>query len=79
LGDRCAPPTVDQERCLLGQGLLPLSQIISTLQEAGYAGAFDVKLIGPEIEVHDYWTLLEKSQLVFNELASAVDATRTLA
>jgi sugar phosphate isomerase/epimerase len=71
LGDRCAPPTMEHERCLLGHGRIPLRDTITTLQDAGYAGAFDVKLMGPEIESHDYWTLLEQSQLAFSDLAAA--------
>ncbi len=72
LSDRNAPPTLDQERCLLGRGRLPLRETVATLQNAGYAGAFDVKLLGPEVESHDYWTVLEQSQRMFSEYAAAV-------
>lgn len=78
LADRRLPPTMDQERCPLGCGQLPLGQIVATLLEAGYAGAFDVKLMGPEIESCDYWTLLEQSQRTFADLAAAA-APRSLA
>ena len=71
LADRSVTPTFEQDRLPLGHGRLPLREIVTTLQEAGYAGAFDVKLIGPEIETRDYWTLLEQSQLAFSELAHA--------
>jgi sugar phosphate isomerase/epimerase len=69
LGDRRLPPSIEQERCPLGQGRLPLAQIVTALQDAGYAGAFDVKLMGTEIEASDYWTLLEQTQLACSELA----------
>ena len=65
LGDRLQPPSVDQERCPLGHGRLPLIEIIATLQDAGYTGPYDVKLMGPDIETCDYWTLLEQSQVAF--------------
>ena len=39
LGDRLQPPSADQERCPLGHGRLPLMEIVSTLQDAGYTGA----------------------------------------
>ena len=42
-----------------------------TLQDAGYAGDYDIKLLGSEVETVDYWTLLEHSQLAFGELAPA--------
>lgn len=67
LSDRLSPPSADQERCRLGHGRLPLVEIVTTLQEAGYTGAFDVKLLGSDIEPADYWTLLEQSQLAFHE------------
>lgn len=69
LGDRLQPASADQERCPLGHGRLPLIEIVSTLQDAGYAGAYDVKLMGPDIEACDYWTLLEQSQAAFGDLA----------
>jgi sugar phosphate isomerase/epimerase len=71
LGDRREPPSVDQDRCPLGSGRLPLGEIVTTLQEAGYTGAFDVKLIGPDIGMGDYGTLLEQSQLAFAGLVHA--------
>jgi sugar phosphate isomerase/epimerase len=69
LGDRQVPPSIDQEYCPLGQGRLPLAEITTTLQDAGYTGAFDVKLFGPDIQLKDYWILLEQSQEFFAELA----------
>jgi sugar phosphate isomerase/epimerase len=78
LSDRRLPPSIEQERCPLGQGRLPLAEIVTTLQDAGYAGAFDVKLMGTEIEASDYWMLLEQTQLAFSELMPAL-APRTLA
>lgn len=69
LGDRLQPASADQERCPLGHGRLPLVEIVSTLQDAGYTGAYDVKLMGPDIETCDYWTLLEQSQAAFGDLA----------
>lgn len=71
LGDRCTAPTIEQDRCLLGRGRLPLRETVATLQQAGYTGAFDIKLLGPDVEAHDYWTLLEQSQLAFSKLAVA--------
>lgn len=69
LADRRVPPTAEQDRCPLSCGRLPLAHIITTLQESGYTGAFDVKLMGPEMHPRDYWMLLEQSQLAFSELA----------
>jgi sugar phosphate isomerase/epimerase len=78
LGDRRYAPSIEQERCPLGLGRLPLGDVIGTLQEAGYAGDYDVKLLGSEVEAYDYWTILEQSQLTFGELAP-IAAQRSLA
>jgi sugar phosphate isomerase/epimerase len=69
LADRRLPPSSEQDRCPLGRGRLPLAEIVATLQESGYGGPFDIKLIGPEIEVNDYWLVLEQSLLAFAGLA----------
>ena len=65
LGDRRRPPDIDQERCPLGAGKLPLAEMVATLLEAGYAGTFDVRLMGSEIEARDNWELLEQSRQAF--------------
>jgi len=68
LGDRRRPPNVDQERCPLGTGRMPLGDMVATLLAAGYAGPFDVRMIGPEIEATDNWELLEQSRSAFADL-----------
>jgi sugar phosphate isomerase/epimerase len=78
LSDRRQAPTSEQNRCLLGNGSLDLGDIIRTLQQGGYTGDYDVKLIGAEVESYDYWTILEQSQLAFGELSPTVPQ-RTLA
>ncbi len=78
LGDRRHSPSSEQDRCPLGEGRIPLGDVICTLQDAGYCGAYDVKLSGFEIETSDYCSLLEQSQLAFSELAP-VAAQRSLA
>jgi sugar phosphate isomerase/epimerase len=78
LSDRRFPHNIDQERCPLGCGQVPLREMITSLHAAGYAGPFDIKLIGTGGEIGDYWTLLEHSQSVFTEFAGAI-ASRTLA
>jgi sugar phosphate isomerase/epimerase len=71
LGDRRLPPSIDQQCCPLTQGRVPLGEIVTALQEFGYSGPFDVKLMGTDIEANDYWMLLEQSQIAFAELAHA--------
>jgi sugar phosphate isomerase/epimerase len=78
LADRREPPSIDHDRCPLGRGELPLADILATLIEAGYAGPFDVRLMGTEIQQADYGSLLAQSQRAFAELLQAA-TSRSLA
>lgn len=66
LSDCRVAPSIEQERCALGRGRLPLAEIVATLRDAGYSGAYDIKLMGTEVESGDYWSLLESSQRAFD-------------
>lgn len=70
LGDAKRPPTGEQNRCLLGQGIIPLKEIIDALRAAGYDGFYDVKLLGEEIETLDYWDLLEHAKQAYQSLVA---------
>lgn len=72
LGDARRPHSAAQERCPLGEGVLPVWETMSALQFAGYAGCFDVELMGAEIEAADYEQLLfDTHQSLRAGLASA--------
>jgi sugar phosphate isomerase/epimerase len=71
LADGKAPPTGEQNRCPLGQGVLPLKRIVEGLTAAGYEGHFDVELMGEEIESTDYHELLGQTRRAFAELIEA--------
>jgi len=68
LGDARRPPQGEPNRCRLGEGNLPLREIIGALKAAGYDGYYDVELLGEEIETCDYQTLLEHAKQAFAEL-----------
>ncbi|MBP87076.1 MAG: xylose isomerase [Planctomycetaceae bacterium] len=71
LADGKRSPRMEQNRCRLGEGTIPLATIISQLLRGGYDGTFDVKLMGEEIEVCDYAELVAHSKQVFDELTTA--------
>ena len=62
LGDAHKPPTGEQNRCLLGQGQIPLSDIVGRLAREGYQGYYEVELLGEDVEAADYQTLLSHSK-----------------
>ncbi len=66
LGDARLPHSIDQERCPLGRGVLPVWRTVNALLGAGYAGMFDVELMGAEIESSDYEQLLLDTRRAFD-------------
>lgn len=49
IGSLCTP-----DRCVPGDGDIPLRRILKWLDDAGYEGAFELELIGPQIEEEGY-------------------------
>ena len=68
LGDRRSAHNIDQDRCPLGCGVLPLAELVSRLLEAGYSGDYDVELIGQDIELSNYHELLAATKTTCHEL-----------
>ncbi len=69
LGDCLAAPNGEINRCRLGDGAVPLrKKIIAALLAGGYAGDFDVELLGEEIETADYCELIAHSKAMFERL-----------
>lgn len=68
LGDARRPPAGEQNRCRLGEGVVPLAQIIAALKAAGYDGYYDVELLGEELETADYPSLLQHAKEAFEKL-----------
>jgi sugar phosphate isomerase/epimerase len=65
LADSRQPPRGEPNRCRLGQGNVPLGEIVRTLGAAGYDGNYEVELMGEEIEAGDYRQLLAESVQTF--------------
>ena len=68
LGDAKKPPRGEQNRCLLGDGKIPVKELTRSLISAGYDGFFDIELMGEEIETIPYEHILRHSQAAFAEL-----------
>jgi sugar phosphate isomerase/epimerase len=71
LGDAKQPPDGEQNRCRLGEGTIPLAEIIAALKGAGYDGYYDVELLGEEIGPADYPSLLEHAKQAFAQLVGS--------
>jgi sugar phosphate isomerase/epimerase len=68
LGDGRQPPDREQNRCPLGEGNLPLGEIVRSFERAGYRGYYDIELFGEAVESRDYFELLDGSKRAFAEL-----------
>jgi sugar phosphate isomerase/epimerase len=68
LGDARCPPAGEQNRCRLGEGVVPLKEIITALKAGGYDGFYDIELLGEELETADYPSLLQHAKEAFAQL-----------
>jgi sugar phosphate isomerase/epimerase len=68
LGDAKKPPLNEQNRCRLGEGTIPLSDIVAGLMQEGYDGYYEVELLGEDVEADDYEMLLNHSRQTCAEL-----------
>ena len=49
-------------RCLLGDGCVPLMELMELLHENGYRGAWEAELIGEDVEAVGYEKLLDHTK-----------------
>ncbi len=71
LGDGQPPARGEERRSALGDGTVPLREVVAALTRGGYDGYYDLKLIGMEMQTHDYPQLLARSRQVFDDLVVA--------
>jgi sugar phosphate isomerase/epimerase len=62
LGDGRHCPHGEMNRCLLGDGCVPLRELMEMLHSYGYQGAWEVELIGEDVETIGYETLLDHTR-----------------
>lgn len=62
LGDAKHSPLGEMNRCLLGEGSVPLQTILGTLRDHRYRGPFEVELIGEDVETLSYDEVLDHTR-----------------
>lgn len=67
-GDAKTAPLGLQNRCLLGEGCVPLVDIIQTIERYGYEGFYEVELLGEDVEDYDYEHLLASSRSLLDNV-----------
>ena len=68
-GDRALPA-----RAVPGDGVIPLRQIISWLQDVGYRGAFDLELIGPRIDKEGHFDAVQRAAKYLDQMLGELSA-----
>lgn len=69
LSDSCEPRS-DLDRCQLGEGTLPVDQLIEALEVADYRGFYEVCLMSPAIWNGDYRQILSQAQRHFRSVVA---------
>lgn len=67
LGDCSQPPHGEQNRCPLGEGEVPVRDLVVELESLGYAGFYEVELRGEDVESLSYQDLIQRSMNVFSQ------------
>ena len=76
LGDGKTVPVGDQNRCCLGDGNVPVGEMVDALINAGYEGDFDVELIGEDLETAEYNDLICHSKQAYQAMLGVRDRVR---
>jgi sugar phosphate isomerase/epimerase len=79
LADGKLPDDSEQMRTRLGEGDIPLREIVAALHRGGYDGDYDIELIGPDLEQTDYTKLLADSRSAFEQLMQHARSAPTAA
>jgi len=74
LGDAKQAPHGEQNRCCLGDGVLPLEQVITALLKSDYSGYYEIELLGEDMEAVEYEDLLTRSTFTVTQLLEAPHA-----
>ena len=62
LGDCRGVAMGEHNRCRLGEGTVPVAEMVQVLKQAGYAGDFELELLGEDVEAKCYRQLLRESK-----------------
>jgi sugar phosphate isomerase/epimerase len=71
LADRQGEAEYEQNRCMPFRGRLPIREIVSALDKAGYDGFLDMELYGDDMESIDYVDRLFECRELFDRLTGA--------
>lgn len=68
LNDMPAQPRPGIDRKLLGEGVIPLKDIVAAIDSTGYSGFYDVEIMSDDIWAMDYMNVIERTKVSFADL-----------
>lgn len=71
VGSLCTP-----DRAVPGDGDVPLGRVLGAVLAAGYAGAFEVEMVGPRIESEGYEPAIRRAVAHLDGLLASLDGAR---
>ncbi len=77
LSDARELPHSDCQRCLPGEGRLPLKEIVGALETAGYQGFYEMQILSDEHWNSDYYRLLDQCKRAFQALCAPAPSPAT--
>jgi sugar phosphate isomerase/epimerase len=75
LSDALGEPHEEQDRRLLGEGMLPLGEAVGALKQGGYNGFYEVELFGQDMEWREYQHILQHSKQAADSLLNVYAGT----
>jgi len=72
LGDARHSPLGEMNRCLLGEGCVPIMPILQTLQDHRYSGPIEVELLGEDVETYANEELLDHTKRFMDRVFGVV-------
>ena len=74
LGDYTLGTFDTPNRVAVGDGDIPFARLVASLLDAGYAGAFDLEVLGPRVEAEGYPPVIARSVARMSELLDRLGA-----
>lgn len=62
------------DRAMLGEGIIPLRELLKALEHAGYKGYYDMEIISDDMAAMGYETALQRIVPAFHDLFESIDA-----
>jgi sugar phosphate isomerase/epimerase len=75
VGDSRHCPLGEMNRCLLGEGQVPIPEILETLASGGYDRWLEIEVLGQDVEPLTYDTVLDHSLAYLNSFRDPVEQT----